>query len=221
MKKNYAVILAGCGYLDGSEIHESVLTLLAIDQANSNYQCFAANRTQHDVISHLDKHNEFAERNIQEESARIARGNIVPVGIVKGEELDGLIFPGGTGMSKNIFDYAMTGPDCTVINDVERLVREIIESGKPIGAICIAPVMVAKVLQNMERFGKLTGGYNESITKDIQSMGIDTEEVGAKDIVVDQENKIVSTPAYVEAGSIKETAEGIEKLVKKIIELTA
>ena len=96
--------------------------------------------------------------------------------------------PGGTGMSKNIFDYAMTGPDCTVINDVERLVREIIESGKPLGAICIAPVMVAKVLQNMERSGKLTGGYNESITKDIQSMGIDTEEVGAKDIVVDQED---------------------------------
>ena len=215
------VVLAGCGANDGAEIHESVITLLALDRAEAEVVIMAPDMDQFHVINHFNGNTMEPARNILVEASRIARGDIVPVGTVKGEELDGLIFPGGTGMSKNIFDYAMTGPDCTVINDVEKLVREIIESGKPLGAICIAPVMVAKVLQNMERSGKLTGGYNESITKDIQSMGIDTEEVGAKDIVVDQENKIVSTPAYVEAGSIKETAEGIEKLVKKIIELTA
>ena len=122
-------------------------------------------------------------------------------------------------MAKNIFDYAMTGPECTVINDVERLTREIIEAGKPLGAICIAPVMVAKVLQNMGRGGKVTGGCDEQIIADIQSMGIETEQADAGEIVVDEENKIVSTPAYVEAKSIKEAATGIEKLVAKVLQL--
>ena len=122
-------------------------------------------------------------------------------------------------MAKNIFDYAMTGPECTIISDIERLVREIIEAGKPLGAICIAPVMVAKVLQNMGREGKVTGGCDKQITADIQAMGIETEQAGAGDIVVDEENKIVSTPAYVEAKSIKEAAEGIEKLVATVLQL--
>jgi len=133
--------------------------------------------------------------------------------------LDALILPGGTGMAKNIFDYAMAGPDCTVIKDVQRLTMEIIEAGKPLGAICIAPVMVAKVLQKMGRNGKVTGGCSEQITADIQSMGIKTESVSAGYIVVDEENKIVSTPAYVEAKSIKEVAKGIDKLVTKVLEM--
>ena len=147
------------------------------------------------------------------------RSNIVPAATVSGDQFDALIFPGGTGMAKNIFDYVMTGPECTVISDIERLVREIIEAGKPLGAICIASVMVAKVLQNMGRGGKVTGGCDKQITADIQSMGIETEQAGAGDIVVDEENKIVSTPAYVEAKSIKEAAEGIEKLVATVLQL--
>ena len=122
-------------------------------------------------------------------------------------------------MAKNIFDYAMAGPDCTVIKDVQRLTMEIIDAGKPLGAICIAPVMVAKVLQRMGRGGKVTGGCNEQITTDINSMGIETESVDAGKIVVDEKNKIVSTPAYVEAKSIQEAAEGIEKLVIKVLEM--
>jgi enhancing lycopene biosynthesis protein 2 len=113
----------------------------------------------------------------------------------------------------------MAGPDCTVIKDVQRLTMEIIEAGKPLGAICIAPVMVAKVLQKMGRSGKVTGGCNEQITADIHSMGIETESVDAGEIVVDVKNKIVSTPAYVEAKSIKDAAEGIEKLVTKVLEM--
>ena len=141
------------------------------------------------------------------------------VATVTGDELDALVFPGGTGMAKNIFDYAMAGAECTIINDVQRLTIEILEAEKPLGAICIAPVMVAKVLQKMGRNGKVTGGRNEGISNDIQTMGIETESVGPEDIVIDEKNKIVTTPAYVEAQSIKEAAEGIEKLVDKVLEM--
>ena len=211
--------MSGCGAQDGAEIHESVITLLALDRAGADVTIMAPDMNQFHVINHLNNEEIDTSRNILIESARIARGNIVDVANVTGDELDALIFPGGTGMAKNIFDYAMVGPDCTVIKDVQRLTMEIIESGKPLGAICIAPVMVAKVLQKMGRSGKVTGGCNEQITTDINSMGIETESVDAGKIVVDEKNKIVSTPAYVEAKSIQEAAEGIEKLVIKVLEM--
>ena len=213
------VVLSGCGAQDGAEIHESVITLLALDRAGAEVTIMAPDMNQFHVINHLNNEEIDTSRNILIESARIARGNIVDVATVTGDELDALIFPGGTGMAKNIFDYAMAGSDCTVIKDVQRLIMEIIEAGKPLGAICIAPVMVAKVLQKMGRSGKVTGGCNEQITADIHSMGIETESVDAGEIVVDVKNKIVSTPAYVEAKSIKDAAEGIEKLVTKVLEM--
>ena len=213
------VVLAGCGAQDGAEIHESVITLLALDRAGAEVQIMAPDMDQFHVINHFNGDTMEPARNILVEASRIARGNIVPAATVSGDQFDALIFPGGTGMAKNIFDYAMTGPECTVISDIERLVREIIEAGKPLGAICIAPVMVAKVLQNMGREGKVTGGCDEQITADIQAMGIETEQASAGDIVVDEKNKIVSTPAYVEAKSIKEAAEGIEKLVAMVLQL--
>ena len=213
------VVLAGCGAQDGAEIHESVITLLALDRAGAEVQIMAPDMDQFHVINHFNGDTMEPARNILVESSRIARGNIVPAATVSGDQFDALIFPGGTGMAKNIFDYAMTGPECTVISDVARLTREIIEAGKPLGAICIAPVMVAKVLQNMGRGGKVTGGCDEQIIADIQSMGIETEQADAGEIVVDEKNKIVSTPAYVEAKSIKEVAEGIEKLVVKVLQL--
>ena len=213
------VVLSGCGAQDGAEIHESVITLLALDRAGADVTIMAPDMNQFHVINHLNNEEIDTSRNILIESARIARGNIVDVATVTGNELDALIFPGGTGMAKNIFDYAMAGPDCIVIKDVQRLTMEIIDAGKPLGAICIAPVMVAKVLQKMGRSGKVTGGCSKQITADIHSMGIETESVGADEIVVDVKNKIVSTPAYVEAKSIKDAAEGIEKLVTKVLEM--
>lgn len=213
------VILSGCGPQDGAEIHESVITLLALDRAGAEVTIMAPDMNQFHVINHLNGETMDTSRNVLIEAARIARGNILDVAAKTGVDFDALIFPGGTGMAKNIFDYAMTGPDCTVIRDVQRLVMEILKAEKPLGAICIAPVMVAKVLQKMGRTGIVTGGCNDQITADIQSMGIETESAGAGDIVVDEVNKIVTTPAYVEANSIKEAAEGIEKLVTKVLEL--
>lgn len=213
------VVLSGCGAQDGAEIHESVITLLALDRACAEVTIMAPDMNQFHVINHLNGEEMETSRNILIESARIARGNIVDVASKTGQDFDALIFPGGTGMAKNIFDYAMTGPDCTVIRDVQRLVMEIIEAEKPLGAICIAPVMVAKILQKMGRTGIVTGGCNDQITADIESMGIETVSCDAGEIVVDEQNKIVTTPAYVEAQSIKEAADGIEKLVSKVLEM--
>ena len=213
------VVLAGCGAKDGAEIHESVLTLLALDRAGVKVRIMAPNIDQFHVVNHSTNNEYKSKRNVLSEAARIARGDIVPLEDIKSDELDALIFPGGTGMAKNIFNYIIEGPNFTVIKDVESLTRDMIRKNKPIGAICIAPVMIAKILQNMNRGGKVTGGFDEKISADIESMGINIEKVDARNIVVDNKNKIVSTPAYVEAKSIKDVAIGIDKLVNKVLEM--
>ena len=213
------VVLAGCGAQDGSEIHESVLTLLSLDRIGAKVKIMAPDIDQFHVVNHLSNHKMDATRNILLEAARISRGNILPIRSINNNDLDALIFPGGTGMAKNIFNYAIKGPDFTVLKDVESLTRYMIQKNKPIGAICIAPVMIAKILQNLDRKGRVTGGFNEQILTDIESMGMITEKVNATEIVIDYENKIVSTPAYVEANSIKEVSEGIEKLVDAVLSM--
>ena len=214
------VVLSGCGHQDGSEIHEAVFTLHALEKAGAEAIIMAPDMDQFHVINHLNGNEDLSEsRNILVESARIARGKVVDVASVSGHQLDALIFPGGTGMAKNIFDYSMAGINCTVISDVQRLVVEILEADKPLGAICIAPVMVAKVLEFLGRAGTVTGGFNDEINNDIKAMGINTIEVGAEEIVVDKENKIVTTPAYVEAKSMNESFTGIEKLVNKVLDM--
>ena len=214
------VVLSGCGHQDGSEIHEAVFTLHALEKAGAESIIMAPDMDQFHVINHLNGNEDLSEsRNILVESARIARGKVVDVASVSGHQLDALIFPGGTGMAKNIFDYSMAGINCTVISDVQRLVVEILEADKPLGAICIAPVMVAKVLEFLGRTGTVTGGFNDEINNDIKAMGINTIEVGAEEIVVDKENKIVTTPAYVEAKSMNESFTGIEKLVNKVLDM--
>ena len=214
------VVLSGCGHQDGSEIHEAVFTLHVLEKAGAEAIIMAPDMDQFHVINHLNGNEDLTEsRNILVESARIARGKVVDVASVSGHQLDALIFPGGTGMAKNIFDYSMAGINCTVISDVQRLVVEILEANKPLGAICIAPVMVAKVLEFLGRTGTVTGGFNVEINNDIKAMGINTIEAGAEEIVVDKENKIVTTPAYVEAKSMNEAFTGIEKLVKKVLDM--
>ena len=214
------VVLSGCGHQDGSEIHEAVFTLHALEKAGAEAIIMAPDMDQFHVINHLNGNEDLTEsRNILVESARIARGKVVDVASVSGHQLDALIFPGGTGMAKNIFDYSMAGINCTVISDVQRLVVEILEGDKPLGAICIAPVMVAKVLEFLGRTGTVTGGFNDEINNDIKAMGINTIEVGAEEIVIDKENKIVTTPAYVEAKSMNESFTGIEKLVNKVLDM--
>jgi enhancing lycopene biosynthesis protein 2 len=218
MAKRIGVVLSGCGVMDGSEIHESVLTLLAIDRAGAEAVCMAPNTKQHHVINHLTGEESKGEaRNVLTESARIARGKVRDVAGVKASEIDALIFPGGYGAAKNLCDYAFAGPACTVNPDVARLAKEVHAAKKPIGVICIAPVIGAKMFG--AEHPQITIGTDKNTAKDIEKMGAKHVACPVTEFVVDQERKLVSTPAYMLANRIAEAADGIEKLVQEVIKL--
>ena len=213
------VLLSGCGVNDGAEIQETVITMLALDRAGVEMVLMAPNIDQMHVINHYtgQEMNEF--RNVLVESSRIARGNIKDIVEVSGNDVDALIIPGGFGVTKNLCDYAMAGPECSINPDVYRLVTEVHLLQKPIGAICIAPAMMAKILSEQDESAKMTIGSDKTIASDIKAMGSTHVLCSVSEMIVDKEKKMVSTPAYMEALSIKEAAEGIEKLVAKVLEM--
>jgi enhancing lycopene biosynthesis protein 2 len=211
------VLLSGCGVNDGSEIHETVITMLALDRADVETHLMAPNIDQMHVINHYTGQEMDEFRNVLVESSRIARGDIKDMAEVTGGDLDALIIPGGFGVAKNLSDYAMSGAECSINPDVYRLVSEMVLLKKPIGAICIAPAMMAKILAEQNQSATMTIGKDKSTAKDIQAMGSTHKECTVEEMVIDEENNIVTTPAYMDAKNISEAAEGIEKLVKQII----
>ena len=218
--KKIGVVLSGCGVFDGSEIHEAVLTLLALDRAGAAALCMAPDIEQHHVVNHLTgKESNGETRHVLAESARIARGKIRDIATVKASEVDGLIFPGGFGAAKNLCDYAFKGTDCTVNSDVARLAREVHAAGKPIGVICIAPVLAAKMFGT--EHPQLTIGNDQDVAKGVEKLGVIHVACTATEFVVDRERKIVSTPAYMLGQSIGEVASGIDNLVRILLELAA
>jgi enhancing lycopene biosynthesis protein 2 len=220
MAKKIGVVLAGCGVYDGSEIHEAVITLLAIDRAGAEAVCMAPDMEQMHVVNHLTGQPAAEEkRNVLVESARIARGNIRNIKEVRASELDALIFPGGFGAAKNLCDFAVKGPDCDIHPEVARLVREIVQAKKPLGAVCIAPALVSKVLGDDKLAHKLTIGTDHDTAKALEAMGSTHEACPVSEFIIDRQNKLVSSPAYMLAGRISEAAEGIEKTVKALIEM--
>tara|TARA_B100001105_G_scaffold239900_1_gene218148 strand:- start:825 stop:1475 length:651 start_codon:yes stop_codon:yes gene_type:complete len=210
------VVLSGCGVNDGSEIHETVITMLELDKAGADMVLMAPNIDQLHVINHYTDQEMNEYRNVLIESARIARGDIRDMAEVSSSDVDALIFPGGFGVAKNLCDYAMAGTDCSVNPDVLRLTQEVHNDKNPIGVICISPAMMAKILGDET---ELTIGFDEQTANDIDTMGAKHVLCPVEDIVVDMEKKIVSTPAYMEAKSIKEAAEGISKLVTEVLSM--
>ena len=217
MTKKVAVILSGCGVYDGAEIHESVITLLRLDQRGAQVQCFAPNIAQMHVINHLTGEEMPETRNVLVESARIARGNVKNVAEADVNDFDALIVPGGFGAAKNLSSFAVDGPGCSVHPDVLALAEAFAEAGKPAGLICIAPALAAKI------YGPgvvCTIGNDAGTSAAVVKMGGTHEECDVHDIVEDTQRKLVSTPAYMLAQSISEAAGGIYKLVDRVLELT-
>ena len=213
------VLLSGCGFNDGSEIHESVLTMLALDRSNAEMVLMAPNIDQMHVVNHYTGQEMDEFRNVLVESARIARGNIKDMAEVNAADLDAMIIPGGFGVAKNLSAYAMSGPECSVNPDAYRLVSEMFLLKKPIGAICIAPTMIAKIINELEESATLTIGQDQATANDIKTMGSAHKKCSVTDVVVDKKNNIVTTPAYMDAKNISEAAEGIEKLVSATLSL--
>ena len=212
---HFAVILSGCGNKDGAEIHESVLTLLAIDRAGGQYQCFAPDVAQHHVTNFLTNEPIKEGRNVLLESARIARSDIKPLSAFKAEDFDLLVIPGGMGVAYNLCTFAADGEKMTVNADVARAVKSMHTARKPIGALCIAPVLLAKLVPGVS----LTFGKDEKVGLIAGQWGARTENTCATDIVIDRKNKVVTTPCYMLKARISELAEGIDKLVQALLQM--
>jgi len=217
--KKIGVVLSGCGVYDGTEIHEAVLTLLAIDRAGAKAICMAPDMDQMHVIDHLTGQESGEGRNVLRESARIARGDIKDIADVKTADIDALVFPGGFGAAKNLCDFAVNGADCSVQPEVARLTREMLESKKPVGAACIAPALIAAIFKGTAVSPNLTIGNDAGTAEAVEAMGSKHTSCQVREFIVDRENKIVSTPAYMLGRGISEVAEGIEKMVNSVIDL--
>ena len=214
---NVAVILSGCGVYDGAEINEAVLTLLSLEQQGASYQCFAPDREQMHVINHLTgEPAEGERRNVLVEAARIARGNIKPITEAKLADFDALVVPGGFGAAKNLCDFAVAGDQMTVQADFLELAQSFHQAGKPIGLICIAPVMAAAICGEGTR---CTIGNDADTAAAIGAMGGEHLECPVSEARVDADKKMVTTPAYMLAGSVSEAYAGISDCVKEVLAL--
>ncbi len=215
--KKVAVILSGCGVYDGSEIHEAVLTLLAIEQNGASYRCFAPNISQHHVINHLSGEvSEDESRNVLVESARIARGDVEDLCELREQDFDALIVPGGFGAAKNLCNFALDSENYVVNEQVLAACQSFAKADKPAGYMCIAPAMLPLIYPKGVQG---TIGTDVGTASLISAKGLVHNDCNVEDVVIDQAHKLVSTPAYMLATTMTEAAAGINNLVKNILAL--
>ncbi|TAF13734.1 MAG: isoprenoid biosynthesis protein ElbB [Alphaproteobacteria bacterium] len=213
---NIALILAGCGHLDGSEIRETILTLLYLSEANIHVQLYAPDSDQHHVMHHHTGESTTQTRNILTEAARLARGKISPLNALKVTDHDALIIPGGFGVAKNLSDFAFRGASMTPDPLFASIVRDFYEARKPIGAICIAPAIVSGILH--DHGITVTIGDDASVASIIRQHGNVHHESATHRAIVDSRHRIVSCSAYMRDDvAIHEVGQGIHELVDAII----
>ncbi|MGZ3789464.1 MAG: isoprenoid biosynthesis glyoxalase ElbB [Bacteriovorax sp.] len=216
-QKKIAVILCGSGYKDGSEIRESVFTLLSLSERNAKIQCFAPDALQTDVVNCLTGEVMKNEsRHMLVESARIARGEVLSLSQLKHAEFDGLILPGGFGAAKNLCNFAFKGSGGETRSDLAQVLKDFHDAHKPIGAICIAPAIVALAFKGLGF--KLTVGESSETSLELEKCGHTHEVCLPSKCVLDRENKIVTTPAYMyDDAPMAEIFKGIDELVKEVL----
>jgi len=220
MSPKVGVVLSGCGFLDGSEIHEAVLTLMHLDRHGAEVVCMAPRGAQQHVVDHARGQPEASVRDMFVESARIARGKIRDLATVRAADLDAVVMPGGYGAAKNLSDFAANGAAATPHAEVAALLREMYAANKPIGAICIAPAVVALVLGRTVH-PTLTIGNDASTAQALQAMGCKHRDCAVTDCVIDADHRIVTTPAYMFDARVSEVAQGIGKLVDAVLAMVA
>lgn len=225
--KKIGVLLHGNGVFDGSEIHESVFTLLAIAEAGAEAVCFAPNVAQHHVLNHTTGEEMPETRNVLVESARIARGNIKDIADVTAEALDGLVMPGGFGTAKNITKWAFEGPQGPILESVKNLIVDLVAQGKPIAGLCMSPTTIAKALEGTEYHAHLTVGTSAeaspydiaAISAGMESIGQVADMVSVREVAVDPQLKIVTAPCYMMEASIVEVRDNIKQAVEALVAL--
>ena len=217
MIKKIGVLLSGCGVYDGVEIHEAVITMLALDRRGADIVCMAPDIEQHHVVNHLNGESTNEKRNVLVESARVARGNLKNLKQVKATDIDGLIMPGGFGAAKNLSNFAIKGKNADVNPDVARIVNEMVNAKKPVGAICISPAVLAKILE--DKNPEVTIGNDIGTADALEGMGCVHIACTVDNVHIDHTNKLITTPAYMVGPGIKDVAVGIEKLVDELLKL--
>jgi enhancing lycopene biosynthesis protein 2 len=210
-----AVILSGCGHRDGVEIHEATLTLWAIHRHGADYQCYAPNKDQHHVLNHITGKEMVEKRNILIESARIARGKVKDLAQFRAADHDALIIPGGFGAAKNLSNYAFAGAGCSIDKDVAAAVLAMHSLGKPLGALCIAPVILARLLPGTV----LTIGQDPQTAAHLTTMGAVHKQTNHGEITVDTAQKVVTTPCYMLDARVDQIAAGADKLVAAVLQM--
>ena len=226
---NFGILLSGSGVYDGAEIQEAVLSMLAVSEAGDTYTCIGVNADQFHVINHLTGEPMNESRNMLVEAARIARGNIVPIQDVQPADIDGLIIPGGFGSAKNFTKWAFEGPEGTILPEVKLLLVNLVNIGKPIAALCVSPVVLAKALEGSDIHPSLTLGTTaEASPYDIEAFSQGLEKTGAtttyksvKEIHVDQANKIITAPCYMMDANISEVWKNIHQAVSELKKLAS
>ena len=213
-QKKIAVILSGSGVYDGAEIHEATMTIYAIAKQGAKYKIFAPDIEQHHVINHITGEEIDEKRNVLIESARIARGEIKALKEFKADDFDAVIFPGGFGAAKNLSDFAFKGENCTVLPIVEIVVNAMLEQKKPIGALCIAPAIIAKIIKGAE----VTIGQDEGTAKIIENFGGTHKKTNNGEVVRDEKFNIYTTPCYMLEATIVDIADGAMNVVKSMLD---
>lgn len=213
--KPIAVLLSGCGVQDGSEIHETVCALLAIRQQGGTYQCYAPDRPQRQVINHCSGEPMAESRNIMVESARIARGDIKPITDFNVDDVAALVMPGGFGAAKNLCDFALKGQDMSVADDVAQVITAMHQAQKPIVALCIAPMILAKLIPN----ARLTLGVDVNIANTVAALGGSHQKAGHGEVVIDQAHRLITSPCYMLDASIDQVYDGANHAIQALFTL--
>lgn len=213
-----AVVLSGCGYLDGAEIHESVLSMYHLEKAGHIVKCFAPDMEQAKVLNHLTK-SEFKteKRNVLLESARIARGKIDSLKSLSFEKFDALFIPGGFGAALNLSNFAQNGENCTVHSEMKRVIIEFFNAKRPIAATCISPVLLASVFKELKVKVKMTLGSDDKNKLMLDKMGMVGVINKVDEFTVDKEHRVYTTPCYMEPDDLVGVGEGIESLIKDFL----
>lgn len=213
-----AVVLSGCGFQDGSEVHESVLALAALDRAGAKVT-IAAPAAEFTPIDHLTGKPESARRDVRVEAARIARGKLVDLASLRADDFDTVVMPGGYGAAKILSDFQSAGAKARVRPDLAKLLGDLRAAKKPIGAICIAPAIVAAVLRDRGERARLTLGNDPAMAQLLRELGQEPVDCAVDQCVVDEAQRIVSTPAYMYDARIADVARGIERFVEALAKL--
>jgi enhancing lycopene biosynthesis protein 2 len=215
--KKVAVILSGCGFLDGAEITEAISTLIAIGQNGASYKVFAPNKDVAET-NHLTQKPTGQKRNALQESARIARGDIQPLENLKATDFDALAFPGGYGAALHLCNFAEKGSGGQIDPQVARVVKEFNDSHKPIAAICISPAIMALALGN--KGVNVTIGEDAGTASELEKTGAKHQNCAVEKYVVDHTNKVITTPAYM-YGTAKphQIFEGVSGAISELIKM--